>query len=211
MANSPIARDSTSGLASATLHVFYLLVLDTPKSTQYKRVIQQQAHRSLDTGSALIEDDLPQRCYFQKPHGLRYTGESTGTALTRTIEELDVEESLTLQQDHEGNLILDTPSTRTAKEGMQDIGTTGNKTRVLNDATQTSKILKSTAPPQEVAVAPSKKAERSKLAETKPPQLTQSPEAQISWKPIYKRSWGTPICFSASSFGYASREQSTRP
>ena len=49
------------------------------------------------TGSALIEDDLPRRCYFQKPYGLRYTGESTGTAVTRAIEELDVEESLALQ------------------------------------------------------------------------------------------------------------------
>lgn len=131
------------------------------------------------TGSALIEDDLPRRCYFKKPYGLRYTGESTGTAVTRAIEELDAEESLALQQDHEGNLILDTPPKRTAKEGMQDIGTTGNETRVLNDPTQTTKTLKRTAPPHEVAVAPPKKAKRSELAETKPPQLTQSPKAQV--------------------------------
>lgn len=58
---------------------------------------------------------------FQNPHGLRYTGASTDTAVTRAIEELDVEESLALQQDHEGDLILDTPPKRTAKEGMQDI------------------------------------------------------------------------------------------
>ena len=62
---------------------------------------------------------------------------------------------------------------------MQDIGTTGNETRVLNDPTQTSKILKRTAPPHEVAVAPPKKAKRSEQAENKPPQLTQNPEAQV--------------------------------
>lgn len=61
------------------------------------------------TGSALSEDDLPRRCYFQEPHGLRYTGESTGTAVTRTIEELNMKESLALQQDRKGNFILDTP------------------------------------------------------------------------------------------------------
>ncbi len=62
---------------------------------------------------------------------------------------------------------------------MQDIGTTDNETRLLNDPTQTSKTLKRTAPPHEVAVAPPKKAKRSELAETKPPQLSQSPEAQV--------------------------------
>ena len=88
----------------------------------------------------------------------RYTGGLTGTAVTRAIEELDVEESLALQQDHEGNPILDTPPKRTAKEGMQDIGTIGDKTWVLNNLTQTSKTLKRTAPSHEIAVAPPKKA-----------------------------------------------------
>ena len=131
------------------------------------------------TGSALIEDDLPRRYYTQKPRGLRYTGELTGTAVTRAIEELNVEENLALQQDHEGDFILDTPPKRTAKEGMQYMGTTSNETRVLNDSTQTNRILKRTTSSHKVAIAPSKKAKGSELAEFKPPQLAQSPEAQI--------------------------------
>ena len=119
------------------------------------------------TGSALTEEDLPRRCYVFENNKARYTGGLTGTAITRAIEELDVEESLALQQDHEGNLILDTPPKRTAKEGMealqqdhkgnlildpppkrtakegmQDIGTRHDEILVLNNLTQTSKTLK---------------------------------------------------------------------
>ena len=62
------------------------------------------------------------------------------------------QESLTLQQDHEGNPILDTAPKRTTKEGMQDIGMIGDETWVLNNLTQTSKTLKRTAPSHEMAV-----------------------------------------------------------
>ena len=131
------------------------------------------------TGSALTEEDLPRRCYLLQNAKPRYTGGLTGTAVTRAIEELDVEESLALQQDHEGNLILDTPPKRTAKEGMQDIGTIGDETWVLNNLTQTSKTLKRTAPSHEIAVAPPKKAKRIELNKTKLPQLTQFHAAQV--------------------------------
>lgn len=87
------------------------------------------------TGSALTEEDLPRRCYLLQNAKARYTGGLPGTAVTRAIEELDVEESLALQQDHEGNLILDTPPKRTPKEGMQDIGTIGDETWVPNNLT----------------------------------------------------------------------------
>ena len=79
------------------------------------------------TGSALTEEDLPRRCYLFQNAKPRYTGGLIGTAVTRAIEELDVEESLALQQDYEGNLILDTPPKGTAKEGIQDIGTIDNE------------------------------------------------------------------------------------
>ena len=83
------------------------------------------------TGSALIEEDLPRRCDLLQNGKPRYTGGLTGTAITRAIEELDVEESLALKRDHKGNLILDTPPKRTAKEGMQDIGTRRDETWAL--------------------------------------------------------------------------------
>lgn len=131
------------------------------------------------TGSSLAEEGLPRRCYLLQNAKPRYTGGLTGTAVTRAIEELDVEESLALQQDHEGNLILDTPPKNTAKEGMQDIDTVGDETWVLNNLTQTSKTLKRTAPSHEIAVAPPKKTKRIELNKTKLPQLTQLHVAQV--------------------------------
>ena len=62
---------------------------------------------------------------------------------------------------------------------MQDIGTIGDETWVLNNLTQTSKTLKRTAPSHEIAVAPPKKAKRIELNKTKLPQLTQFHAAQV--------------------------------
>ncbi|CAF9934802.1 MAG: hypothetical protein ALECFALPRED_006097 [Alectoria fallacina] len=106
-----------------TFQTLPLLLSDWLSAQEKKEEIQRHLERAVENGMSLSQ------AFARRMKQL-------GTAVTRAIEELDVEESLALQQDHEGNLILDTPPKRTAKEGMQDIGTTGNETRVLNDPTQ---------------------------------------------------------------------------
>ena len=61
------------------------------------------------TGSALTEEDLPRRCYLLQDAKPRYTGGLTGTAVTRVIEELDVERE---DRDHIVLALFQSPVTR---------------------------------------------------------------------------------------------------
>ena len=101
------------------------------------------------SGSALTEEDLPRRCYLLQNAKPRYTGGLTGTAVTRAIEELDVEESLALQQD---DILIFTPLSVGGYRSLCfflffiKYGSTNNRNQVQTRVESLIRIAYSTSP-----------------------------------------------------------------
>ena len=85
---------------------------------------------------------------------------------------------MALQQDLDGNLIVDTPPKSKSNEVKHDLETTFTTRKVIEEPTQASKTLKRPTSSNEVTGPSPRKAKKSKPAGVRPPQLPEPSEAQ---------------------------------